>query len=389
MKAGWEEVALGEVATITNGGTPKSKIEAYWGGSVPWITPKDMGQLENPFVSTTSRTITMEGLNNSSAKLVSEKSVILSTRAPIGHLAINEVPMAFNQGCRGITPGDRLDYSYLFYVLDGSREELNARGSGTTFKELSATNLKSLPIPLPPLEEQKRIVAVLDAAFAKLDRARANVEANLADAEELYASCLDGIVDGLREGHRVAITEVCAFKGGSQPPKKNFSKTPRKGFVRLLQIRDYETDEKAIYVDRNLVTKFCEKDDVMIGRYGASVGKILTGKEGAYNVALVRTIPDTQKLSKPFLFHYLQSRYFQSRLHSKSERGAQNGFNKGDLSQINVPLLPLDQQQTVADTMSTARIKSNTLSEKCEAQLADLEALRQSLLQRAFAGELT
>ena len=318
----------------------------------------------------------------------SEYISVIKDGAGIGRVATHPAKSSVLGTMQILRPKPGYLTRYLSYYLQ-SVDLAEKYRTGSTIPHIYFKDYRSEPAPLLPLEEQKRIVAVLDAAFAKLDRARANVEANLADAEELYASCLDGIVDDFCENDRVAITEVCAFKGGSQPPKKNFVKTPRKGFVRLLQIRDYETDEKAVYVDRNLVTKFCEKDDVMIGRYGASVGRILTGKEGAYNVALVRTIPDTQKLSKTFLFYYLQSRYFQSRLLSKSERGAQNGFNKGDLSQISIPLLPLDQQQTVVETMSAVRKKSNTISEKCEAQLADLDALRQSLLQRAFAGELT
>ncbi|MGH8128559.1 MAG: restriction endonuclease subunit S, partial [Gammaproteobacteria bacterium] len=168
----WKKVALSDVARITNGGTPKSKVAKYWGGDVQWLTPKDMGQMDGREIDSTPRTISKEGLAKSSARLVPKHSVILSTRAPIGHLAINQVPMAFNQGCRGIVPDVKLDHIYLYYFLEANRRLLNDLGSGTTFKELSATNLKSIFIPLAPLDEQKRIVAVLDQAFAALDRAR-------------------------------------------------------------------------------------------------------------------------------------------------------------------------------------------------------------------------
>ena len=369
MKARWEEVALLDVVHVYQ---PKTiaKKRLVEGGAYPVFGANGQIGLHDEY-------------NHE------EPQLVMGCRGSVGELHLTPAKTWINGNAMVVQCDyEKVTRSFIQHFLS-LPAVLNDAISGSAQPQITRKSLGSLTLSLPPLEEQKRIVAVLDAAFAKLDRARANVEANLADAEELYASCLDGIVDDFCENDRVAITEVCAFKGGSQPPKKNFVKTPRKGFVRLLQIRDYETDEKAVYVDRNLVTKFCEKDDVMIGRYGASVGRILTGKEGAYNVALVRTIPDTQKLSKTFLFYYLQSRYFQSRLLSKSERGAQNGFNKGDLSQISIPLLPLDQQQTVVETMSAVRKKSNTISEKCEAQLADLDALRQSLLQRAFAGELT
>ena len=157
MKAGWEVKPLNSVATVFNGGTPKSKVPEYWGDEVEWLTPKDMGKMEGIFIEDTARKISELGLQKSSAKLVPKNSVIMSTRAPIGHLAINTVPMAFNQGCRGMAPTDELDVKYLFYFLSRNVKALNALGTGTTFKELSAGALKSFSIPIPPLEEQKRI----------------------------------------------------------------------------------------------------------------------------------------------------------------------------------------------------------------------------------------
>jgi len=133
MKQGWEVKRLGEVSTIINGGTPKSQIPEFWNGEVLWITPKDMGKLKGRTVAETPRKITELGLKKSSAKLIKANSVILSTRAPIGHLVINLKEMATNQGCRGIEPSNELFTEYLFYFLSGQKEELNALGVCRTF----------------------------------------------------------------------------------------------------------------------------------------------------------------------------------------------------------------------------------------------------------------
>lgn len=117
MKQGWEIKKLGEVSEILNGGTPKTSIAEYWDGDIHWITPADLGKLKKPTVDDTPRKITRLGLEKSSAKLFPENSIILSTRAPIGHLAINEVPMSTNQGCRGIVPSKKLETWYLYYFL--------------------------------------------------------------------------------------------------------------------------------------------------------------------------------------------------------------------------------------------------------------------------------
>jgi type I restriction enzyme S subunit len=189
----WRKHKLSQVTTIISGGTPKSGVSEYWGNDVRWITPKDMGQLTSKYVSDTGRRISKLGLDKSSAKLIASNSVILSTRAPIGHLAINTEPMSTNQGCRGLTPTSDLHTKYLYYFIQGSVDLLNELGTGTTFKELSKTALEGVEIPLPPIPEQQRIVAILDQAFADIEKARANAEKNLKNARELFDSYLQNI----------------------------------------------------------------------------------------------------------------------------------------------------------------------------------------------------
>lgn len=189
-------VALKQVCQIVNGGTPKSGVGEYWHGDVAWLTPAEMGKLKSPYIGQTARTISLKGLANSSAKQVPAGSVILSTRAPIGHLAINDVPMAFNQGCRGLIPTDRLDTKYLYYFLWFNRAALDALGTGTTFKELSSSNLANFELPLPPLEEQRRIVAVLDEAFAGIANATAIAQRKLSALAELKQSFLQKALAG-------------------------------------------------------------------------------------------------------------------------------------------------------------------------------------------------
>ena len=159
----WEEKQLGEVCEIINGGTPKTKTKEYWDSEIKWITPKDLGKLVQRYVFDTPRKISELGLQKSSAKLLPINSVILSTRAPIGHLAINTSEMATNQGCRGLIPLKNFSAEYLYYFLKKSVQLLNSLGTGATFKELSKSSLSKIKIPLPTLAEQKQIVQKLDS----------------------------------------------------------------------------------------------------------------------------------------------------------------------------------------------------------------------------------
>jgi restriction endonuclease S subunit len=154
-------VPLGSVCTIVNGGTPDTKNPNFWGGSNSWITPAEMGKTSSREVSKTVRSISDDGLRHA-ADLLPVSSVILSTRAPIGHLVINTVPMSFNQGCRGLIPSPELHYLYLYYFLLHSKRLLNSLGTGTTFAELSTSSLKSVLIPLPSYAEQVKIVSELE-----------------------------------------------------------------------------------------------------------------------------------------------------------------------------------------------------------------------------------
>ena len=192
----WEEKKLGNVCNILNGGTPKTGVKEYWNGNVKWITPKDMGKLSSKFVDDTPRKITSLGLQKSSAKLMPSNSLILSTRAPIGHLAINTSEMATNQGCRGIVPLNDINTQYLYYFLSNSTDLLNRLGTGATFRELSTKALSSVKIPLPKIRIQDKIVAKFNILSANIKKLETNYQQKLTGLEELKKSILQKAFDG-------------------------------------------------------------------------------------------------------------------------------------------------------------------------------------------------
>ena len=160
----WPIVRLKECARIVGGATPKSEVDQYWNGDIPWTTPKDLADLDGKFLSDTPRKITELGLKNCSCEVLPPNSVLFSSRAPIGHVAINTVPMATNQGFKSMVPGPTLDASFLYWWLKCHRSQLEQLGNGATFKEVSKAVVERIEISLPPLEEQKRIAAILDQA---------------------------------------------------------------------------------------------------------------------------------------------------------------------------------------------------------------------------------
>lgn len=153
------------------------------------------------------------------------------------------------------------------------------------------------------------------------------------------------------------LTDICDFQGGTQPPKEEWINEPRDGFVRMLQIRDFTQgkEEHIAYVKDTKKLNKCEEDDILIGRYGASVGKILTGLAGAYNVAIIKTIPNEELLSKRYLYYVLTGTDFQNFILNIGARAAQAGFNKNDLSlfKLHIPT-SLDDQEKIANVLEKA-----------------------------------
>jgi len=154
------------------------------------------------------------------------------------------------------------------------------------------------------------------------------------------------------------LTDVCDFQGGTQPPKEEWITETRVGYVRMLQIRDFTQDkaEHVGYVKDTKKLNKCEEDDILIGRYGASVGKILTGLTGAYNVAIIKTIPNEELLSKRYLYYVLTGTEFQNFILNIGARAAQAGFNKGDLSifKLHIPT-SLEDQERIATLLEKAQ----------------------------------
>jgi type I restriction enzyme S subunit len=146
---------LKDVAEIVSGATPKTDKHEFWDGNIRWVTPRELSNLDDIYLTDTERYISAEGLSSCAAKVLPKNSVLLSSRAPIGHVAINSVPMATNQGFKSLIPNEKkVICHYLYYWLKSKNKELQAMGVGATFKEISKSIVSEIPIRLPPLSLQ-------------------------------------------------------------------------------------------------------------------------------------------------------------------------------------------------------------------------------------------
>ena len=166
----WEVRRLSTVAEMLNGATPSSQEASFWDGEINWITPQDLGQLESRHIGGGARRITTAGYESCGTRLAPAGSLVISTRAPIGHLGILSGPACVNQGCRLVVPSSDVLSDYLYFALLVARPSLESLGQGSTFTELSGGGLGDFRIPLPPLPEQAAIVKYLNHADRRIRR---------------------------------------------------------------------------------------------------------------------------------------------------------------------------------------------------------------------------
>jgi type I restriction enzyme, S subunit len=395
MKAGWEVKTLGDVCEVVNGGTPKTGVDEYWGNEHLWITPAEMGKRLSPYVDETERKITSQGLKNSSARLLPHNSVILSSRAPIGHLVINRKPMATNQGCKGFVPNVELGYKYLFYFLMANVDLLNELGTGATFKELSGGKLKEVKIPLAPVSEQQRIVTILDQAFKGIAKARANAEQNLQNARALFESHLQSVFT--QRGHGWSSKELGSIS------KINYGFTESASyeevgpnFLRITDIQDTGVNWETVpycKINSDDMPKYLLKTgDIVFARTGATTGKSYLVKnppQAVFASYLIRVQLKLSELLPEFLFLFFQTKAYWDEVNKGLSGSAQGGFNASKLANLIIPYpLSIEEQKVIIAELEAIKKETQRLEAIYQRKIACLDELKKSLLQQAFAGEL-
>ena len=194
-KPNWQTKKLGEVCVIVGGSTPKTNIKEYWeNGVYNWITPADLKG--EKYQGETHRKLSEIALQRNSLKILPIGSVLLSSRAPIGKVAITTVPMFTNQGFKSAICSEEINNEFLYWFLYANTDYLNSLGTGATFKEISKRTTENIKISLPPLVEQIKVVKILNAVFKRIDVLIANAEKTIAECDALKQAVLHRAFNG-------------------------------------------------------------------------------------------------------------------------------------------------------------------------------------------------
>lgn len=166
----WIECTLNDIGEIVGGATPSTVKREYYGGKIPWITPKDLSSHQERYIAKGERNITKAGLNSCSTTLLPKNTILFTSRAPIGYVAISSTELCTNQGFKSIIPKEGIDKLFVYYLLVYNRNKIISMGSGTTFKEISGKVMKSIEVKIPQkLQHQRKISSILGKLDDKIE----------------------------------------------------------------------------------------------------------------------------------------------------------------------------------------------------------------------------
>ena len=392
----WENVPLGKICEIVSGATPRRNVPEYWGGDIAWATPKDISGIEGAILSNTPEYISKAGYKSCSARLLPKDSILFSSRAPIGSVAIAGREMCTNQGFKSLIPGPDVDSTYLYYCMNKYANRIAALGSGATFKEVSKEKVSNFPIPLPPLKEQKRIAAILDKADAIRRKRRQAIQ--LA-GEFLRSVFLDMFGDpvlnpkGWKEARLDQISEIVS--GVTKGRKLNSKVTVIVPYMRVANVQDGRIlidDVQGIEVFESEIKKYRLKQGDILLTEGGDPDKLGRGAvwKGEIDPCIHQNhIFRVRSNTKIILPEYLSAligsqrgkRYF---LKAAKQTTGVASINKTQLSGFPALTPPIDNQYEYLNRLERFDHMFDTQMRNYK----ESDKLFKSLAQRGFRGEL-
>lgn len=442
LPTGWTTSRLEDVTlNIIGGGTPARKRKEYFGGKKVWLTPTEVPKEKVVVLNDSKEKITELGFENSSTRLIPEGSVLLTSRASIGFVAIAGCELTTNQGFASFVCGEGISNMYVAYWLWANKRLLEQKAGGTTFKEISKAKLREFSIPVPPFNEQKRIISKIEELFTKLDAGieylnKARIELKRYKKSVLKAAfegqltyrrrdkneeqSAQSFLDEIRSRRQSVLCEheqdqkhlwpiprlwvwtrlgeLCDLTAGIAFKKGEYT---RDG-VRLLQIANVSFGEiiwnVVVYLPANYLQKYpklaLKQDDVLIAlnrpiidnqlKIGqlkeADIPSILYQRVGRFDFYDLRL--------RRYFFYYCQSSLFLDQL-KRSLQGVDQPFvNKPKLLGLAFPLAPLEEEVRIVEELERTFSIVSDIERGVDQMLNQARHVRQAILSKAFKGQL-
>ncbi|MFC9973139.1 restriction endonuclease subunit S [Spirillospora sp. NPDC127200] len=393
-KEAWPKKRLRDIGRIYAGGTPEREDPTCWGGDIPWLTPGDISQGEYPVTFDTPELITTAGLNRSAAVLLPPGALLVTSRATLGARTIAGGSMTTNQGFKNVVfdanVADVHFYYHLFALLKG---ELERRASGTTFLEISAKDFGNIPVPVPPLREQRRIAEILDA----LDADIVTLGANIAKKERVERGLVADVLKIPRRSRKFSRLDELADVSsgvtlGSEPSGASSVELP---YLRVANVQDgfIDTEDmKTVHVLKSEVERLrLDSGDVLLTEGGdwdkLGRGAVWDGRIDpcVYQNHVFRVRCDVDRLIPEYFALYVGSTpgraYFMSIAKQTTNLAT---INSRQLKEMPIPVPPVEDQRKIA--LFVGEYRQGIALDR--AQLRDMKRLRQGLMEDLLTGQV-
>jgi len=387
---------MGELCEVVAGSTPKTSVPEYWDGDIPWITPDDLSRHRTKRIGKGARSLTQAGYDSCSTRLVPEGSILYTTRAPIGYVAIADRPVCTNQGFKNFVPPPTVDSSYLYWYLRHATPEIREMGSGTTFIEVSKKVAQSIPVALPRLSEQRRIVEAIEEQFSRLDAAEESLMAVRARLGLFRGSTIENAFGTLAETQRLGDLAASVSDGpfGSNLKSSHYTDAgPR--VIRLANIGE------GVFVDE--YAHISAEHFATLGKYAVQAGDVVIASLGSSALrscvipaealpAIVKAdcirvrLPDT--VDPRYVNFALQRPSLWQRTRSLIHGVGRPRLGIAAIRDLEIPVASFPQQQAVVERVDRDLSVVEEIDKDVVRTLDKSGALRQAVLAEAFSGRL-
>lgn len=396
LPQGWKYKKMPEVVKWGSGGTPKATESLYYeNGTIPWLI---IGDLNDGIVKKSATKITKLGLENSSAKLIPCGTLLIAMYGSIGKLGITGFECCTNQAIAFAQKLNGVDTMYLFYYLMMIKPKLVQMGKGGTQKNISQTVLNSLQIPLPPLATQRAIVARIEELFAELDKAVEKLKTARQQLKTYKQAVLNHWLNN--DDGKWEMVKLGEVADAIDPEPSHRTPKIQKDGIPFVSIKDcdYITNtinlKTARLVSKDVLTEHKERysikeGDFIIGKIG-TIGNpvnVILPQEYALSANVVLIQP-TDKINAKFLYNAFRSNIVEKQLFDGKKATTQAAFGIKKVRLIEIPLPPLAEQQRIVKEIESRLSACESMEQSIAQSLAQAEVLRQSILKKAFGGEL-
>ena len=354
----WNKYTINDLATVVGGGTPDTTVKSYWGGDIQWFTPSEIGK--NKYVDFSKRTITRDGLDNSSAKLLPLHTILLSSRATVGECSIASNECTTNQGFQSLIAKQcNINIDFLYYLIQTKKKDLIRNACGSTFLEISANEIRKIKVAVPVQNEQEQIAKLLSL----IDERIATQNKIIEKLQSLIKGLVDELMTVLLKGKLYPFSSFYIKAGEGGTPTTSVVEYYTEGTIPFIKIEDlsckYLTNNKDFITELGMQksSAWLIPSKSVIYSNGATIGAISINEYPVCTKQGILGIVPNTNINVEYLYLLMSSSYFSKEISRIITEGTMKTAYLKDINHIKCPLPSMAQQKNITNLTSSIEEK--------------------------------